>query len=164
MFDGSIDDLEKFLEKYENSSISVYNFDFSAAQKDQNERAKNYLASLYCLARNDKSATSQDSPKSIFMKHPMLIEMWNENENFILKFFKRIFCVGDSNFHGICGWSIQKYQNQAPQMIGIGCYPFISLVNHSCFPNVTRQYFEGKMMLVVERPIGKGDEIFDCYK
>jgi SET and MYND domain-containing protein 4 len=162
MFDGSVEKLEKFLENYEKSSTSVFDFNFSATQKDEKENARNFLASLYCLARSGKN--SNDSPKNIFMSSLKLTKIWNDHQKFIENFFKRVLCVGDSNFHGICGWSIQKFRNQDPQMIGIGCYPFISLVNHSCYPNVTRQYFEGKMMLVVERPIKKGEQLYDCYK
>lgn len=162
IFEGSIEKMENFLSKFDKLSTSVYDFDFSAT--DENTKARNFLVSLYCLARNDKNASSNSSPRNIFIQHPLLLEMWDEYQIFIEKFFKRILSIGDSNFHGICGWSIQKHHNNDPQMIGIGCYPFISLVNHSCYPNVTRQYYKGKMMLVVERPIKKGEQLFDCYK
>lgn len=159
-FDGSITDLENVFNETVNSSSSVYDFDFST--NDQQTNGKNYLISLLCLARNDKDY-SNDSPEKLFKVHPQLSIIWTSHETFIRKFFLRILQIGDSNFHGICGWSLRKY-DQFPQMIGIGCYPFISLVNHGCAPNVNRIYVEDKMILLVERPIKKGEQLFDCYK
>ncbi len=160
IFDGSISDLEHGFNEIEGASLSVYDFDFSDANNYANGR--NYLISLLCLARNDKGYRN-DSPEKLFKVHPELSGMWMSHETFIRKFILRILQIGDSNFHGICGWSLRKY-DQIPQMIGIGCYPFISLVNHGCAPNVNRIYVEDKMMLLVERPISKGEQLFDCYK
>lgn len=161
MFNGSIDELEKFLIENKNPSASVYDFDFTT--HDEATIAKSFLLSLYCLTKSDKVCES-DSPEMLVKLHPQLAETWISHEKFIRKFILKILQVGDSNFHGICGWSLKKYENQFPQMIGIGCYPFISLINHSCAPNVNRIYVEDKMMLLVERPIKKGEQLFDCYK
>lgn len=161
IFDGSISALEEFFNENDTSSASVYDFDLS--QSDSQTATRNYLLSLLCLARNDNDYSS-DSPEKLFKVHPELSNLWECNERFIRKFILRILQIGDSNFHGICGWSLKKYENQFPQMIGIGCYPFISLVNHSCAPNVNRIYVEDNMLLLVERPIMKGEQLFDCYK
>ncbi|KAJ6641170.1 SET and MYND domain-containing protein 4 [Pseudolycoriella hygida] len=160
IFNGSISDLEKCFNEVANSSYSVYDFNFS--DSDDQAAGKNYLISLLCLAKNDKDYT-KDSPEKLFNVQSELSVMWNAHSDFIKKFFLRILQIGDSNFHGICGWSLRKY-DQIPQMIGIGCYPFISLVNHGCAPNVNRIYVEDKMILLVERPVKKGEQLFDCYK
>lgn len=159
-FNGSIENLEAFLSDND-SSASVYDFDFSVS--DNLSKAKNFLISLLSLARS-KNSCSNDSPEMFFMNHPELADVWNSHETFIRNFIKRVIQVGDSNFHGICGWSLKKYENDLPQMIGVGCYPFISLLNHGCAPNVNRIYLEDKMILLVERPIRKGEQLFDCYK
>lgn len=159
IFGGSIEELESFLNNSKESA-TVYDFDFSG---QDSATAKNFLISLFCLARSEKVCPS-DSPEMLLKDHPQLAKLWRSHETFIRKFIQRTLQVGDSNFHGICGWSLKKYENQFPQMIGIGCYPFISLVNHGCAPNVNRIYVEGKMLLMVERPIGEGQQLFDCYK
>lgn len=163
IFDGSIDDLEQFLLTNEkrNPSASVYDFNF--ANPNDQSNAKSFLLSLFCLTKSDKICPT-DSPEKLLKTHPQLKVVWKLHEAFIRKFILRILQVGDSNFHGICGWSRKKYENQFPQMTGIGCYPFISLVNHSCAPNVNRIYVEDNMLLLVERPIKKGEQLFDCYK
>lgn len=49
--------------------------------------------------------------------------------------------------------------------IGSGAYAFLSLINHSCAPNVVRYARLGqtKMHLIALRPIKKGMQIFDNY-
>jgi SET and MYND domain-containing protein 4 len=159
MFKGSIEQLQKFLTEYKNPRASVYDFDFS----ENSSKDKNFLISLFCLTRSDKICET-DSPEKLFIDHPMFRDSWEKHEIFIRSFILRVLQIGDSNFHGVCGWSRKKYENQHPQMIGIAVYPFISLVNHSCAPNVNRIYVEDKMLLLVERPIKKGEQLFDCYK
>lgn len=163
MFQGSVDKLERFLANNEKASPSASVYDFSFENLDDPAVCKSFLLSLYCLTRSGQ-VYANDSPERLFKAHPQLKEIWQMNEAFIRSFIQRILQIGDSNFHGICGWSRKKYENQLPQMIGIGCYPFISLVNHSCAPNVNRIYVEDNMLLLVERPIKKGEQLFDCYK
>lgn len=163
IFDGSMDQLQRFLEDSKNHSTSIYDFDLSINDDQELSKGKSFLLSLFCLTHGNK-VFSSDSPENFMKDHPELAKIWNLHEKYIRKLFLRILQIGDSNFHGICGWSMKKYENQFPQMIGIGCYPFISLVNHSCAPNVNRIYVDDKMILLVERPIKKGEQLFDCYK
>nr|XP_033341400.1 SET and MYND domain-containing protein 4-like isoform X1 [Megalopta genalis] len=51
-----------------------------------------------------------------------------------------------------------------PREIGGAIYPSVSLVNHSCYPNVVRHsYPAGTIVVRTLRFIGKGSEILDCY-
>ncbi|XP_078048741.1 protein-lysine N-methyltransferase SMYD4 [Augochlora pura] len=51
-----------------------------------------------------------------------------------------------------------------PREIGGAIYPSVSLVNHSCYPNVVRHsYPAGTVVVRTLRFIGKGSEILDCY-
>ncbi|XP_076220583.1 protein-lysine N-methyltransferase SMYD4 isoform X2 [Nomia melanderi] len=51
-----------------------------------------------------------------------------------------------------------------PREIGGAIYPTVSLVNHSCYPNVVRHsYPAGTVVVRTLRFIGKGKEILDCY-
>lgn len=47
---------------------------------------------------------------------------------------------------------------------GSALFPFGSLFNHSCAPNVCRLNVEDKMVFVVQRPIKKDSQLFICYK
>ncbi|KAG5672330.1 hypothetical protein PVAND_002464 [Polypedilum vanderplanki] len=161
IFNGSIDELEKFLNDCTKTSTCVYDFDFSTT--DEHKLAKSYLLSSYNLARNE-AVTSDESSHSIFMLDPLLIELWDSHSIFITKFIKRFIKIYDSNFHGICGWSVKKSENYEAQMIGVGCYCFSSLINHSCSPCINRLYSYDKLIIVVDRPIKKGEQLFDCYR
>ncbi|KAL6266544.1 hypothetical protein P5V15_003391 [Pogonomyrmex californicus] len=51
-----------------------------------------------------------------------------------------------------------------PRNIGGAIYTTVSLVNHSCYPNVVRHsYPNGAVVVRALRFIGKGCEILDCY-
>jgi hypothetical protein len=161
MFDGSVEDLQNFLTNFENSSTSVYDFDFSKSNRDT--AAKQYLLSAFCLARSEKSSMIE-SPEVMFRINTQLLDIWNQYSEFIEFFIARAIQLYDCNFHGICGWSIQKSYNIEPQMIGVGCYTFASLINHSCAPNINRCYVYDKVVIMVDKPIKKGEQIFDCYR
>ncbi|XP_070490712.1 SET and MYND domain-containing protein 4-like isoform X1 [Chironomus tepperi] len=161
IFNGSVEDLQNFLSNFINSSTSVYDFDFSKSNEDA--AAKYHLLSAFCLARSDKSSMSE-SPEIIFRLNSQLLDIWNKHSDFIEFFIARAIQLYDCNFHGICGWSIQKSYNTEPQMIGVGCYTFASLINHSCAPNINRCYVYDKVVIMVDKPIKKGEQLFDCYR
>ncbi|XP_011165350.2 SET and MYND domain-containing protein 4-like isoform X2 [Solenopsis invicta] len=53
-----------------------------------------------------------------------------------------------------------------PRNIGAAIYPTVSLVNHSCYPNVVRHSYANGIVVVRALRfigIGKGCEILDCY-
>ncbi|XP_072753158.1 SET and MYND domain-containing protein 4 [Anoplolepis gracilipes] len=51
-----------------------------------------------------------------------------------------------------------------PRIVGGAIYTTVSLVNHSCYPNVVRHSYPNGMVVVrALRFIGKGCEILDCY-
>ncbi|CAK9799586.1 SET and MYND domain-containing protein 4 [Anthophora plagiata] len=51
-----------------------------------------------------------------------------------------------------------------PRHVGGAIYPTVSLVNHSCYPNVVRHsYPSGVVVMRALRFIGEGTEILDCY-
>ncbi|XP_073986517.1 SET and MYND domain-containing protein 4-like isoform X3 [Rhodnius prolixus] len=48
--------------------------------------------------------------------------------------------------------------------IGAAIYPFLSLINHSCDPNVVRHNYNGDVVVLTAiQVIKKGDQIFDNY-
>ncbi|XP_076668349.1 protein-lysine N-methyltransferase SMYD4 isoform X2 [Andrena cerasifolii] len=51
-----------------------------------------------------------------------------------------------------------------PRHVGGAIYPSVSLVNHSCYPNVVRHSYPSGIVVVRTLCfIGKGSEILDCY-
>ncbi|XP_028041143.1 SET and MYND domain-containing protein 4 [Bombyx mandarina] len=71
-----------------------------------------------------------------------------------------------TNMHGIITNTANKNGDYVDELnIGSAPYPFCSLINHSCAPNVVRYSKLGsaEQNLVALRPIKKGMQIFDNY-
>ena len=49
------------------------------------------------------------------------------------------------------------------ETFGSSIFPFMSLLNHSCYPNVTHITVDNKYVLTVTRPIKNGEQIFISY-
>lgn len=168
-FDGSIENLENFMIENDKIISTVFNFDFS--NEDSEENVKNYLKCLNSLSRSSKTF-SLENHEDILKNHPALDETWKSNQDFIRQFLQRQCQINDLYFHGIFSGGLKKSSSQdvmsifkdLQQSIGSGWFPFCSLINHSCAPNVGRVYVEGKVVLIACRPIPAGSQLFDCYK
>jgi SET and MYND domain-containing protein 4 len=166
IFDGSLADLKTFSEEIKSSKSTVFDIDFS----NEKEKDKKMLQALLSLTRSSKSFPLQ-MHEEILKNHPTVGCFWDENEEFIKNFLLQSCQISDLNFHGIFSGSSQKVDlnpaavfNTMQQSIGSGSMPFCSLLNHSCANNVLRVCVEGKIVLVVCRPIAKDSQLFDCYK
>lgn len=165
-FDGNIEDLKIFIDEIDKSTSTVYDYDFS--KRHSKENVKNYLKCLNSLNRSSRKFSLQ-SHTDILSHHPELKVLWCAHESFIKNYLQRQCQANDVFFHGIFGGSLRKEEGQdmmkSLQMsIGSGWFPFCSLINHSCAPNVMRIYVEGKVALIACRPIENGQQLFDCYK
>jgi SET and MYND domain-containing protein 4 len=166
-FGGSIEKLQEFMEENENANSTVYDFDFST----ESSEGINYLKCLVSLSRSSKMFPLH-SCEEILSSHPEVKNIWTNHKTFIREFLLRICQTNDLYFHGIFSGSLKRNLSADPlsalrslqQSIGSGWFPFCSLINHSCSPNVIRIYVEGRVALVVCRPIAKGSQLFDCYK
>lgn len=71
-----------------------------------------------------------------------------------------------TNMHGIT-CNIEDGNGNYTEELNVGSapYAFLSLLNHSCAPNVVRynKLGSGEMMLIALRPIKKGMQLFDNY-
>jgi SET and MYND domain-containing protein 4 len=167
-FNGSIEKLQEFIEENEKTNSTVFDFDFSTGSP---EEAINYLKCLASLSRSTKVFPLY-SYEEILSNHPEMKNIWQTHKTFIKEFLLRICQTNDLYFHGIFSGSLKRNTSDdqvsalksLQQSIGTGWFPFCSLINHSCSPNVIRMYVEGQVALIVCRPIENGSQLFDCYK
>lgn len=163
-FDGSIDELEKFIMKIDGEDKKFSIFDFNTREE---KNIKNYLRFLNSLTRGDKKFPIEEHLR-ILKKHPIIKEMLVRHENFIENFIQRQCQTNDHYFHGIFGANPQAENSyelkDLQEAIGCGWFPFHSLINHSCASNVMRIYVDGRVVLFAVRFIPKGSQLFDCYK
>ena len=153
---GSIEQLEKIMIESDELSPTVFNYDLSGL--DNIETIKNQLKCMIGLER--KIDVTMKDFSSIFLQHPELAKIWSSHSSFVNKFLERMMQIEILNFHGIKGRSLN---NSYRSCLGDGGYIFCSLLNHSCCPNTMRIVVDNRMVLVVERPIKKGEQLFDCY-
>lgn len=167
-FDDSIEKLENFMKENENESLTIFDVSEHATAS---EKKKSRLLAFLSLARSSKSY-SLAQHEEILKKHSLLAEIWETHQEFIKNFIERVIQISDFGFHGLFSGSTKqddvsdtkKDCSNLQQPIGNGSMLFCSLINHSCSSNVFRVYFDGKIAVVVCRPIQKGSQLFDCYK
>lgn len=168
-FNGSIEHLKTFLKQNEDRSVSIFDFGDDANQGV--EKDKNLLLALMSSARSLKTFPLQKH-ENILRNHPQLKMLWQEHQEFLRTFIQHQSQAYETNFHGLFGGSLKKNEDLSPssvftdlqQSVGTGYLLFASLINHSCANNILRTCVEGKIVLVVGRPIPKGGQLFDCYK
>lgn len=160
---GSIEELQKFIQQIDSMDKNFSIFDFDIHDPDN---TKNYLRYLNTLSRSsNKFSTAQH--EAILECHPKLNIIYHSHKDFIREFINRLCQINDHYFHGIFGHKVDSNgstYSDLQQSIGTGWFPFCSLVNHSCASNILRIYIDGKIVLVVSRAIKSGSQLFDCYK
>lgn len=65
-------------------------------------------------------------------------------------------------FHSLSS-ADRQYRSDQGGLRGTGVFPFCSLINHACTPNIVRVPFGTKMVVFVLRPICAGEQLFDNY-
>lgn len=167
-FDGSFEDLEKFMK--DNSACRTTIFDEELKSKAV-PNDKTLLLALTSLMKSSKDFSLMQH-EEILKNHPQLKSSWEAYQEFIKSFLLQQCQASDLNFHGIFSGSLKKEEklntsttfSNLQQSIGSGSFLFSSLINHSCSSNLSRLCVDGKIVLVVCHPIPKGGQLFDCYK
>ncbi|KAJ6630523.1 SET and MYND domain-containing protein 4 [Pseudolycoriella hygida] len=169
IFDDSIHDLQKYILNHP-EICTIFDV------KGLDERSK-FLA-INSLIANDKIDIRKEVLEEISQWSSKLKEIWSTHGDFIAQFLHRQIQVATVNYHEIYSWPLKKggffdkdidklpdafaYQ-RVTVSAGNGSYPFCSLLNHSCAPNVGKIFVNDKIVLIVQRPIEKGAQLFDNY-
>lgn len=170
LFDGSTEVLEKFL--IENTAgCTVYDL---KSQTDMKQK----LLVMNALLSNSEADVNVALFEEIFLESPTLSLLWATHGKFIQEFLRKQTQIGTMNYHEMYAWTLKKGGMPDDEMsefkgslaytreitaVGSGSYPFIALMNHHCSPNVSRIFLDDKNVVVVQRPIKQGDQLFDNY-
>lgn len=139
-----------------------------------------YYPSIHSLATNiDKRCISNIFQKSL--SAAVFVYMLRKQTNFLVhekqeQSNKIVECVSNlmlhhlmtspTNMHGISS-NCEDVEGNCVEEMGLASapYAFLSLLNHSCSPNVVRCYKlgSGDVTLLALRPIKKGMQLFDNY-
>lgn len=170
LFNRSISELENFLN--ENSYLcTVFDFEYPPTLKQK-------LLIINSLISSNEIDFDSSIIEPMFQISPELFTMWNTHHDFMKKFLVKQCKIASLNYHEIYCWPLKTGglekdnfgENQGSLAYkrgvistGNGSFPFCSLLNHHCSPNIGRIFVDGKIVLIVQRPINQGGQLFDNY-
>ena len=182
IFDGDFNKMKSFFDVNNTIEGMKTVFDYDLSNPISEDYAMNLMTVFDSYKAKENNKLVQTEIKMIFESHNDLKAMWNGNEIIIVKMLSRYADILRELAHPIVQWPANTKQliNQLPpttnqfqlfesnlvyKMVGVGYYPFLGLLNHSCVPNIYRHVNEkNQMMLIVCRPIQKGQQLFVDYK
>lgn len=162
----SIDEMIRFCSEHESSNVTTFSLDHTCDLSSL-ERYK----PVHCLATNQEKrkpsdlfqrATIAAVLKNQLLKHTKLKDILptDDSQSAFVEILSRHLQTAPTNFHTLD-------LAETPAMSGIeyanGAYPFCSLLNHSCAPNICRMSIGRKMMVFALRVIKQGEQLFDNY-
>jgi hypothetical protein len=170
IFNNDLSALKEFTESIKLSKATVLGFDFSKMNKL--EKKKSLLHSIDALHAGD-SPISNDGDFvqtctsvvliNLILNHSKFGLSLNEEQREIFREFTlKHSLIGIVNAHYLYG-AYEENNEIKFDNIGSGLFPFASLLNHSCAPNVSRIDFQLKIHFIVKRPIKAGEQLFDSY-
>lgn len=169
---GSIDEMEELIKSNEGSSTTV--FDYNFRNPDDPMKKINLLMAIDALNTNEDGRTHAD----LFQRAGVVAIMVNlfqnqspvkdlllteRNMDFFRRFLFKQSQISASNYHGINGGVLSRSEVEENVQRGGGSFPFCSLINHSCAPNLVRLSYKTANYVVVNRAIPAGGQLFDNY-
>lgn len=164
---GNLAELKILIEENRDSSRTVFDYE------TPNNR-KNILQAIDALASNESERNQADLFQrsgvvaiicELFLKHTSLrdILVTRDDEDFFYGFLFKQSQIAASNYHGLFNGVNKKSELEANPQYGSASFPFCSLINHSCSPNLVRITLGCKNYVMINRPIKAGEQLFDNY-
>ncbi|CRK91552.1 CLUMA_CG005209, isoform A [Clunio marinus] len=169
IFDG-IERLKNFLKEHKDIAFTAFDVDKSSSDQTYHQQLFMTLCSL--CSNEERRSTVENFRRAIvcviLYEYLILnsslqnILRSDENGKFFMNFMFKHIQIAESNFHELYSLKAEKME-QSNEQFGVGSFPFASLLNHSCLPNVFRLSSDGLNYVIVARHIEKGEQIFDNY-
>lgn len=160
---GSEEQLIELLKDVEPKTV----FDFDLSDPRDPLYEKNLLVSVNSLATNALTESETDFIDQATQEEFKGMRT-DEEKVFLRRFITSQYSLEQRNGH-----LMRKYARvfENPETIrdffdkpfGRGVGPFTSLFNHSCDPNVTAVTVDNKFVIVVNRPVKAGEQLFMSY-
>lgn len=160
---GSMDDLKQLIQETKGFEKKITVFDFDFSKMNEREKLKKLIQIMYCGHYKEVSSKKEvaESIWNVFSSRQYMMEKFEANKEFIIKFMTRLHEVQAQNCFG---FSKCPSKSGATGVDAGDCMcPGLSLLSHSCAPNVLRVCVDKKFALVVTRKIEKGEQIFCNY-
>ncbi|XP_063702230.1 SET and MYND domain-containing protein 4-like [Culicoides brevitarsis] len=170
MFDDPRE-LEALISEINVETESAFDLNYSNLTEQQHFRA------IYALATNESARSVADLFQRsnlcaitwfLFRNHTNLSEILTTKclEDLFLNMLFRFGQAAAVNYHTLAAMAKSDdvlAGSFSPKQIGSGSFALCSLLNHSCAPNVVRVGDGDKNIVIVNRVIKRGTQIFDNY-
>lgn len=164
---GDVQELKSLIEENRGSLQTVFDFDFPFDRR-------NVLKAIDALESNESERNGADLFQrsgivaiigNLFFKHTTLKQLLSsdDQEDFFNCFVFKQTQIAASNYHGLFNGVIRNSEIESNPQYGSGSFPFCSLINHSCAPNLVRVNSGCKNYVIINRPIPAGGQLFDNY-
>lgn len=155
---GSLEKLQALLDEPKPNFTA---FDFNL--KGGNHQTS-LLKAVYSLKKGPSSSEDLAMADWIVDSHPALISICKTKvqREFLRGFIIRIMGIVDRNSYIFYCPSLKS--SYVDDEVGSGVFPFASLINHSCSPNLFRTFVDNKQVFTVKKPIGAGQQLFVGYQ
>uniref|UniRef100_A0A2M4BHX6 SET and MYND domain-containing protein 4 n=1 Tax=Anopheles marajoara TaxID=58244 RepID=A0A2M4BHX6_9DIPT len=170
-FDHNLDAMLEHLDALNEATVNPFAMDWTVATK------RDIYNTVHVLATNEHVRDCKDMGQRIFfaliIRHLLLDRTPlgamcfgdPKKTQFLYDLLLRHLQTVPTNMHSLY---YMQYQRKAkafePANYASACFPLLSMINHSCAPNMTRVTLpDGSCGVLIIRPIAKGGQLFDNY-
>lgn len=158
---GNAEKLQKLLGDSK-LDANVFDFDLNP-KKTANQIEKNLLKCVYSLKKGPTS--DEDVAMAEWIADLPTMSFYcktQQHKEFLKNFIIKMMGIIDRNSYLFYCPSLKP--PRVSEEIGSGVFPFASLINHSCSPNLYRVFVDNKQVFVVKKPIEAGQQLFVGYQ
>lgn len=170
-FDYNLEELRLYVESIDEKSLNPFKLDWTTID------SKQVYSTIHVLATNqDSRSTSDIVQRSVYaiimsellFQHTELGKLCDNNEShdLIRTLLFRHAQTAPVNMHSVMfmDYTPNEIEKYSQLKLGCGSFPILSMINHSCAPNLVRMTLpNGHVVALVNRPIKKGGQLFDNY-
>ncbi|XP_065091929.1 SET and MYND domain-containing protein 4 [Ochlerotatus camptorhynchus] len=170
-FNYNFEELRLFIESIDERSLNPFKLDWTSID------SKQVYSTIHVLATNQKLRTTSDlvqrSVYAIIMSELLFRKTElgqlcdnNESHDLIRQLIFRHSQTSPVNMHSLMFMDYTPLQYEKFSQVNLACgsFPILSMINHSCAPNLVRMTLpNGHVVALLNRPIQKGGQLFDNY-
>jgi len=163
--DGSVNELMNLIGSHLEIPPSTTAFDFNC-NSDISNRLKVEKDLLVLLSSTKISLDNLELFNAFMMQlysvHSILGKATKVQQDFISKFVLNVYLIGPKIYFDMQAYN-SNLKNHELSTIATAYCPTLSLLNHSCIPNVSIICHADKLIVVATEPIPAGQQLFYCY-
>lgn len=169
---GTVEKLQNFIQESGDREVNVFTTETEDNPMPNYETPEQKSChQIYSFPTNEsKRSTSDLFQRAVIaavayhqlIRHTPLADECKDNENSqntLLEILFRYLQISPTSFHSMSIIDV----GQPSVQYGCGAYPFATLLNHSCAPNILRFSYDRKMVIMASRALKAGEQLFDNY-